>query len=107
MAAYPPGMLSFLYNVLHDVEINEKFRYDEDEVMEYFDLTDDQRRIIKRAGKLLIDEREEAARDGRKMLTYKETLDIAKREFREWDEEVEELMQAVQEELEKGYGRFW
>src|SRR5262245_28524687 len=54
MAFVPPGMLSFLYHVMNDTEMNDKFREDPYEVMEFFQLTDDQRRMIYAAGEELV-----------------------------------------------------
>ena len=57
MASLPPGMLSFLYNVMHNTEINKEFRYEPYEVMEFFQLTDEQRELIGDAGEDLARER--------------------------------------------------
>src|SRR5947209_7894229 len=54
MASVPPGMLSFLYHVMNDTEMNDKFREDPYEVMEFFKLTDDQRKTIYKAGEGLV-----------------------------------------------------
>src|ERR1044071_4951671 len=55
MASIPPGTLSFLYHVLHDPEMNERFRNDPYEVMEFFQLTDWQRHMIYDDGDMLIE----------------------------------------------------
>jgi len=51
MASIPAGMLSFLYNVMHDTEMNERFQYEPYGVMEFFQLNDEQRQLIGDAGK--------------------------------------------------------
>jgi hypothetical protein len=50
MTIMPPGTLSFLYNVMNDTEMNNNFRDDPYEVMEFFQLTTEQQQFIQKVG---------------------------------------------------------
>ncbi len=66
MAVMPSGMLSFLYNVMNDTEMNQRFRDEPHEVMEFFELTDRQRKLIEDAGMALLKKRVEREADWQK-----------------------------------------
>jgi len=50
MAAIPSGTISFLYNVLNDPVMNADFRKNPHNVMEFFQLSDAQRKLIEDIG---------------------------------------------------------
>jgi hypothetical protein len=107
MATYPPGILSFLYNVMNDLEINEKFRDDKTryDVMEFFMLNDELRQIFEDATKRFYDKKYKL---GGRNFSYEVVEEFAKEEFANYkDTDVKTLLRAVEEELKRCYGRFW
>jgi hypothetical protein len=107
MAIYPPGILSFLYNVMNDTEMNEKFRNQETryDVMEFFMLNDELRRIFEDATKRFYDKKYKI---GNRSFSYEEVGEFAKEEFTNYkDTDVKILLKAIEEELKQCYGRFW
>jgi hypothetical protein len=107
MATFPPGILSFLYNVMNDDEINEKFRQSEEsreDVMEFFMLKDPLRKIFRDASERFYKKKKSL---GSVYLSYDQAKQLAEAEFDEYTEDVQTLFKALKEELKECYGRFW
>jgi hypothetical protein len=107
MATYPPGILSFLYNVMNDAAINDQFRKDEnsrEEVMEFFMLKDPLRKIFRDASERFYRKKKSL---GSAYLSYDQAKQLAEAEFDEYTDDVQALLKAVKEELKECYGRFW
>lgn len=132
MDAVPPGMISFLYNVMYDPEMNANFRKDPYKVMEFFQLSDEQQQLVQSAGMdilelrlqkeaALAEQQEEAQKKGaaaavRAVKFLKDTVPMAQiQEVVEktharsaFKKQLNELvLAAVAEELKKGHGHFW
>ena|SRR2546425_8296333 len=103
MASVPPGLLSFLYHVMNDTEMNDKFREDPYEIMEFFKLTDDQRKTIYKAGEGLVQlrrQREKLRKEEIKQRKQKENKQTSTEEEYEYGYE---YIYIKAEELEKFY----
>ena len=114
MATYPPGVISFLYNVINDAEMNEKFRDNEYEVMEFFMLDDKLRQVFTDGGeKFKEHQREQKARKkavgSSDPLSYKEVQQFAEDLFAEplSREKLETIFAAIEKELKECFGRMW
>ena len=111
MAIHPPGMLSFLYNVMNDHEMNKNFRKNPFIVMEYFQLPDMDRSIIYNMGLPLAALRKERQEETRiNMELTRPVRDAEAQELLErnrFQPDMDRILGAVKEELKAGYGRFW
>jgi hypothetical protein len=142
MAIMPPGTLSFLYNVMNDTEMNQKFQNDPYEVMEFFQLSTAQQEFVQYAGTDLLKARlrkgaeleltennakpaQDTARQeanvqklaeayfngSKRLINTVSPQDIAQI-LQTWtanDEAKFEtlILKPIDEELKKGFGRFW
>ena len=116
MAVYPPGVLSFLYNLVHNSEVTKEFRNDPTEVLDYFRVPAQYYRPIHNIGEAV--RKVKAAR--MQQVASKTTtqqpiqLPVSKNDVEpyvpdknERDRLLEGLRNTVKKELELGYGRFW
>ena len=144
MTIMPPGTLSFLYNVMNDTEMNNNFRDDPYEVMEFFQLTTKQQQFIQKVGTDILKARlakiaelkikEETAKPAQAAaLTGKDVQALASALF-EGGKRIEQtvlpdaiqaivdalyaqsyysedfktfILSPIEQELRRGYSRFW
>jgi hypothetical protein len=118
MAGVPEGVLSFIYHVTYDVEFNERFNKDEEEVMEFFQIPLRLKEVIRE-----ISETERKKSDDLKKLRNEAKKKKATRELSDRLTQEEEafmkrnvvppaamkiVLEAIQKELNGGvYRRFW
>ncbi len=117
MAGVPEGVLSFIYHVTYDVEFNERFNKDEEEVMEFFQIPLRLKEVIR---EISVEERKKS--DDLKKLhneaKKKKTRELSERLAQEEEaymkrdvvppEAMKIVLETIRKELNGGvYRRFW